>query len=1650
MESNMQNADVLLDDAEQDKNILLWAREESNEGFDGEEIDDGKALVGLRADPASENWEDDFDFDSPSCEAFPPPQQAARLKSKSKLKPHNQNSIGAPERSNLEELFKVLPDLSIDANCLDDLCRLFSGANSGLFTVKTLLKDVQSMYNSFQDKYLAEKSNGKSKARIEDLEQSLTDAMESKCLQAELSSCLELARAYRGKSQQGAAMLKLQHAQSALQAAEQNLTGEEGSESSGELITEAHILHEMAITARKIQDLSAAKAYLERAFFSISSSKSLSPLWSPLWLRLHVDSGIVALSLGSTKTALWHFSQYLAGLVARQPSLSVDGPARTDSNDQTLKYYEELFMGCFFVGSTLQCSMAADLALIFIKYSIATYKFMEMQKVDKAPRKLKVVVSWYKVALYTSQAAHDCPSVNEDGSLYLSEDDENADLDFDEHMEDFGSSDDKREEVQAEKSVEEDDEFDEEDEDWDRELEIEAMLRGETSESISRESSRSSLFTGSRVSENMAMGMGQSGDSLPERWIFSKTLSGKSVKPVIIMYPKVSPLYSIRSKRIMSEAATQQWLEGLIKSQRQSYLLNSQAANYEGIDERLKNAEQSLRDWIILCVQFCHVLFRLPDGSQQFWKYADLFFQGVAKSSFLQRERDWKKMEAEDQLVWLALMRACESITLMASQLWTSSSKNEFLRFLKISREISRKKNDYYFDIMELESFVHHSTSDMFSSVIPGFCRIFLNAIRREREEPCATMDTDTSIIEWGGDARLLEDWGRLDKGAISFSEMGWTNLEAQAAALADIQLCLKGRSPITAREILSDKKHSARESTVEWQGGDVDMPDSVSLDRLLLDEDYRISLLADVYPKTRPDLFLRAKCAFVLGNFYLQQKEGGGRAKAEQLLLESLYILDNCAQPVPGIKFLVSSLGEVVLQTYSAVLLENNKYKYGVLALEAAAECQKLRTGTEPQQLYRQLAMVCTEHGDYERSLRYYSIVLGKARQDGKSNEFIFVSERVSDILVEHGDFAQAEQILLAAIAFLQDERKDRKGSKSFEVLLNAANDMELEYIASYKNLDTRFLRLLMKLSKIHLDGYEAMKGVRILKKLLSRSLPASKKAGVQALLAAGHYELWQTAECDACLASAAAATTSGFAEVLSGPELFAITLLGCKNLLRAGRAVEALKRIDEAIAGEVRLSGLGQLFLLRGKVLQTLACRSEGDASVLPSFSSTLDLWRGAAESMHMAMDAFSRVGDRSMEARAAACYAQVRLDAIWCPCVLLKKQWETTLFKTTPKDFVSRSALHSPMLGPGMRRRETKSSLGSSNMNARMSGASRGSSMGSTTSPHLNAIDSDPLCSIERAAIFGLEENSGTLSDIMMLLRSQLNMAEIRWLQGRRSAAMAHFLECRDLFFGLFVSPAGNVVVSDGPLAFTRAILGILNRMARFVLVWDKVTINHHVAIFDTILNLEIDLGLTSAHSMEEARASDNGRRTWSLLHSMRCIGRLGNSRRLSKEEVQRRNLNTLRKIWRICSSSATVINMRGDGGSSEQPGRSPSMKALPLPLRPAAAAAAAAPCSLVNLCLDSDLVSRHLYILCLMEQFLVIYSPHAGLLDARILGTGDSGGLLDQGALAVIGEFVQGLSGKREGAGQLAGQSEEGNKKENVNQVGAAVAGVDDCG
>ena len=103
------------------------------------------------------------------------------------------------------------------------------------------------------------------------------------------------------------------------------------------------------------------------------------------------------------------------------------------------------------------------------------------------------------------------------------------------------------------------------------------------------------------------------------------------------------------------------------------------------------------------------------------------------------------------------------------------------------------------------------------------------------------------------------------------------------------------------------------------------------------------MATILKLYQRIRPNLALRAKVAFVLGSYELRRKEGAGRAMAEQLLLEAVFVLDTCCPPVPGICALISELGERCLIRYGETLLENNKYRCDHF-LHLVAELSELR----------------------------------------------------------------------------------------------------------------------------------------------------------------------------------------------------------------------------------------------------------------------------------------------------------------------------------------------------------------------------------------------------------------------------------------------------------------------------------------------------------------------------------------------------------------------------------------------------------------------------------------------------------------------------------------------------------------------------------
>jgi hypothetical protein len=82
------------------------------------------------------------------------------------------------------------------------------------------------------------------------------------------------------------------------------------------------------------------------------------------------------------------------------------------------------------------------------------------------------------------------------------------------------------------------------------------------------------------------------------------------------------------------------------------------------------------------------------------------------------------------------------------------------------------------------------------------------------------------------------------------------------------------------------------------------------------------------VYPAVRPQLTLRARCAFVLACWHAPPRgpasggagSAGGRAVAEQLLFEALLVQSECSPPVPGLPPLLCGQGERCLLRFGEV----------------------------------------------------------------------------------------------------------------------------------------------------------------------------------------------------------------------------------------------------------------------------------------------------------------------------------------------------------------------------------------------------------------------------------------------------------------------------------------------------------------------------------------------------------------------------------------------------------------------------------------------------------------------------------------------------------------------------------------------------------
>lgn len=111
------------------------------------------------------------------------------------------------------------------------------------------------------------------------------------------------------------------------------------------------------------------------------------------------------------------------------------------------------------------------------------------------------------------------------------------------------------------------------------------------------------------------------------------------------------------------------------------------------------------------------------------------------------------------------------------------------------------------------------------------------------------------------------------------------------------------------------------------------------------------------------------------------------------------------------------------------------------------------------------------------------------------------------------------------------------------------------------------------------------------------------------------------------------------------------------------------------------------------------------------------------------------------------------------------------------------------------------------------------------------------------IESAAEVALDIGASS-SDVLLALNSYMNMAELRYLQGKKDIAISFWKECKENL-SLYFLDSSKVILNEAPLSFLQNLYHISKRLVRFLFLMPRNFINNHLSIIDTYLLLENDI-------------------------------------------------------------------------------------------------------------------------------------------------------------------------------------------------------------
>lgn len=325
-----------------------------------------------------------------------------------------------------------------------------------------------------------------------------------------------------------------------------------------------------------------------------------------------------------------------------------------------------------------------------------------------------------------------------------------------------------------------------------------------------------------------------------------------------------------------------------------------------------------------------------------------------------------------------------------------------------------------------------------------------------------------------------------------------------------------------------------------------------------------RTSALSFFYERIAAARFplVKAKCASVLATMHVSSITSHGNLRvAESLAYEAVRLLDICSKQllvevsltssrrsrdktasisclsIFNNDGLLSDLGREALESLGNILIKNNKYRYGILCLEAAGTLFSfLNQGCEYEKLDRLLCKLTLEADDVHRALPLYEKVTYAAQRQGNITVYVYLTQEMTKLWIQEGNFTRAEEYLATACQFLRDHTNllpphflssaingsysssEALSSQSGTMMTNTSSSVSSSLSGSFhlssrstgnaNEVDTWLnhdINLHLLVRDVYRSSGRCLEGMRVLEHLLNYSarLPRGKRTQLRMLLA-------------------------------------------------------------------------------------------------------------------------------------------------------------------------------------------------------------------------------------------------------------------------------------------------------------------------------------------------------------------------------------------------------------------------------------------------------------------------------------------------------------------------------------------------------------------